>query len=486
MPIFIFNLSRSKLKKTNEPPVKTNMEDHSRTIVHIDIDCFYAQVEEVKNPSLKLQPVGIQQKNCLVTSNYKAREYGLKKCMSVTEAKKLCPKLVLINGEDLQHYRQYSSKVSDLLRGFSDLVERLGLDENFIDVTALVNERMASNYTPVGCIYGDVSGTCDCGCYERLCIGSQIAQEMRDAIFEQLSLTTCAGIAHNKLLAKLVGSKNKPNKQTILFPDSALELMLGLQKVCDIPSIGVATGKVLNDIHIFTVKDLQSCQIRELEMAFDPLKAKHLKQLSYGVDESLVKPYAKPLTISLEDAKCLVTKQEVQDKLSELLGRLLILVKSDGRTPKVIKVSVRKYNPTTGGQRETRQCPLSVSLDNQTKLVEVAYGLFKKIITEQSFKVTLLGVGFSKFIDVPNQKNTLDGFFKQSSDVIEPPIKRIKLAKEERCLKCPPGVDIEVFGELPLEVQQELWDEHKSKERKVVSKGKVNTMLNYFSKEPRK
>lgn len=73
------------------------LEEHSRTIIHIDIDCFYAQVEILKNPNLKNVPLGIQQKNIVVTSNYIAREYGIKKCMQIVEAKKLCPGLVLGN-----------------------------------------------------------------------------------------------------------------------------------------------------------------------------------------------------------------------------------------------------------------------------------------------------------------------------------------------------------------------------------------------------
>ena len=87
-------------------------DDHSRVIVHVDIDCFYAQVEMNKNPELADVPLGVQQKNIVVTSNYVAREYGIRKCMSVKEARELCPHLVLVRGEDLHDYRQISYKVS--------------------------------------------------------------------------------------------------------------------------------------------------------------------------------------------------------------------------------------------------------------------------------------------------------------------------------------------------------------------------------------
>lgn len=119
---------------------------HSRTIIHIDIDCFYAQVEMIRRPELRHVPLGIQQKHIVVTCNYVARERGVKKLVFVSDAKKKCPDLVLVNGEDLTVYREFSGKVNSLLTGkFTPLVERLGMDENFLDVTELVSSRLLSD-----------------------------------------------------------------------------------------------------------------------------------------------------------------------------------------------------------------------------------------------------------------------------------------------------------------------------------------------------
>ena len=119
---------------------------HSRTIIHVDIDCFYAQVEMIRRPELRQVPLGIQQKHIVVTCNYVARERGVKKLVFVSDAKKKCPDLVLVNGEDLTVYRDFSGKVHNLLtRKFTPLVERLGMDENFLDVTELVSSRLLSN-----------------------------------------------------------------------------------------------------------------------------------------------------------------------------------------------------------------------------------------------------------------------------------------------------------------------------------------------------
>lgn len=119
---------------------------HSRTIIHVDIDCFYAQVEMIRRPELRHVPLGIQQKHIVVTCNYVARERGVKKLVFVSDAKKKCPDLVLVNGEDLTVYREFSGKVHSLLtRKFTPLVERLGMDENFLDVTELVSSRLLSD-----------------------------------------------------------------------------------------------------------------------------------------------------------------------------------------------------------------------------------------------------------------------------------------------------------------------------------------------------
>ncbi|XP_017504154.2 DNA polymerase iota isoform X3 [Manis javanica] len=132
-----------------------------RVIVHVDLDCFYAQVEMISNPELKGKPLGVQQKYLVVTCNYEARKLGVKKLMNVGDAKEKCPQLVLVNGEDLTPYREMSYKVTGLLEEFSPVVERLGFDENFVDLTELVEKRLQqlqsaelSALTVSGHVYG--------------------------------------------------------------------------------------------------------------------------------------------------------------------------------------------------------------------------------------------------------------------------------------------------------------------------------------------
>ncbi len=137
---------QSPLKTDSPSPTsKVGHSKHSRCIIHIDFDCFYAQVEMLRNPSLRNKPVAVYQKHSLVTSNYVARELGVKKMSTKTEGLKACPELVLVNGEDLTPYREYSAKMFALIKEFSPIVERVGLDENFIDVTAKIDEVLSSS-----------------------------------------------------------------------------------------------------------------------------------------------------------------------------------------------------------------------------------------------------------------------------------------------------------------------------------------------------
>ena len=123
---------------------------HRRCIIHIDIDSFYAQVEMNLNPELKDKPVGVQQKYLMITCNYIARNMGVKKSMNAKEAKKVCPELVLVNGEDLKNYREYSQRTFQLCKEQFQDVERLGFDENFIDVTKTVDSMMKGESTNYG------------------------------------------------------------------------------------------------------------------------------------------------------------------------------------------------------------------------------------------------------------------------------------------------------------------------------------------------
>lgn len=411
---------------------------HPRTIIHIDVDCFYAQVEMLRHPELENKPLGVQQKNMIVTSNYIAREYGIKKCMSVQEALRLCPGLALVNGEDLTNYRHFSAKILEILHQFTPLVERLGFDDNFMDVTSIVQKYMNSgnnselninismeDENPVGEIFGASEEECPCGCHARLIIASKIAAEIRERIYKDLHVTCSAGIAHNKLLAKLVGSLHKPNQQTLIFPCSAPMLLSNIGSVSKIPGVGQKTTQLLMSNNIKTIDDLRKTSLETLEMKIGIDLARKLKDNAEGIDETVVKPTGKKQSIGLEDGfKSVSLVAEVESRLGALLRRLTELAMEDGRIPVAMRLTVRKhdFNKSSSGKRETRQCALPKHLlpssksgvYDHAKMLTLAMKLFHRTVdVSKPFHLTLLGVAFTKFEERSSGKNSITSFLRK-------------------------------------------------------------------------
>lgn len=407
--------------------------DHHRTIVHLDVDCFYAQVEMVRNPSLRDKPLGVKQKNLMVTCNYVARSMGVKKSMWIKEALEALPDLVLVDGSDLTHYRQFSAEISAVAQSFTPDVERLGLDENFVDITEIVGDYLGkSDLSNIeGHVYGDKepapappADPCGCGCQKRMVAGALVAKKLRQRIFETTGITCCAGVAHNKLLAKLVSGYHKPNQQTVLFPWMVHCLMSSLHSAKSIPGIGSSTFKVLEELGISTLKDLQGSSLALLQISFDEETSKKLKDLSFGIDEAPVRRSGRPQSIGLEDAFRKVSSiAEVRLKYSTLLERLLKLLKEDGRIPASLRVCVRKFDPAKKfGHRESRQAPVSSSLfasgvqnvgeNTRALLQEQVMGLFHKMVdTSKPYHLTLLAVGFNKLTERAAEEKSISRFF---------------------------------------------------------------------------
>ncbi|XP_072717123.1 DNA polymerase iota isoform X1 [Ciconia boyciana] len=401
-----------------------------RVIVHVDLDCFYAQVEMIRNPELRDKPLGVQQKSIVVTSNYEARKLGVKKLMSVKDAKEKCPQLILVNGEDLTPYREMSYKVTELLGEFCPLVERLGFDENFVDITEIVEKRL-NQLQQSGCFRVCVSGhvynnqalNLQDTTHVRLVIGSQLAEEFREAIHARLGLTGCAGVASNKLLSKLVSGTFKPNQQTVLLPESCQDLIRSLQHIQKVPGIGYKTAKRLETLGVRTACDLQAFPSAVLEKELGVSIAQRIQKLSYGEDDSPVTPSGPPQSFSDEDSfkKC-SSEVEVKEKIEELLPSLLDRIHKDGRQPHTVRLTIRQFSSTDKWfHRESRQCPIPPHLIQKfgkessnviSPLVDILMKLFRKMIdVHLPFHLTLLNVCFSNLKDLPSSKKGSIGFY---------------------------------------------------------------------------
>lgn len=296
---------------------------------------------------------------------------------------------------------------------YCPLVERLGFDENFMDVTSMVEGRLAQisetdQISFKGHVYKHSSADVDARDHPRLALGSEVAAELREVIRSKLGLTGCAGIATNKLLAKLVSGAFKPNQQTTLLPENVSDIMGCLSGLRKVPGVGHQTAKRLQALGLVSVEDLQLAPLNDLVREFGASTAQRLKNLSLGVDDSPVTPTGAPQSLSDEDSfKKMSSTKEVLEKIQELLSSLLERMHKDGRQPQTFRLTIRKYSATNKWfSRESRQCPIPNHIgqkissgcceDAVLQLVPLAMKLFHKMIDgNATFHLTLINVCFS-------------------------------------------------------------------------------------------
>ena len=229
-----------------------------RKIIHIDMDCFYAAIEERENPALRGKPVGVSgsdRRSVLTTANYEARKYGCRSAMPVFKALELCPHLILVPVRfDL--YRAVSSRIRAIFGRFTELIEPLSLDEAYLDVSHLETN------------------------------GAAIAREIRAQIFEETGLTASAGISSSKLVAKIASDWHKPNGQKQVTGDEIPAFMAALP-VGRIWGVGEKMRGKLTAIGIETCADLQQLDQIELSRRFGKWGIE-LWHLCRGIDERAV------------------------------------------------------------------------------------------------------------------------------------------------------------------------------------------------------
>ncbi|KAL1881120.1 hypothetical protein VTK73DRAFT_4797 [Phialemonium thermophilum] len=363
------------MERANMKRIKRN---DNRIILHFDYDCFYAQVIENEKPALKALPLGIRQKGILATCNYVARSRGVNKLMTIPEALKKCPDLVLEDGEDLTRFRDTSKRLYSLLRSFSwnNKVERLGLDEVFLDVTDVVAYNVdllnlnslkqsffqLSREDPERGFHYDATVIAGCShsdkapgfgepaylSHVRILVASHLARHIRLKLEEE-GYTSACGISVNKVLSKLVGNKNKPRNQTALtaYDDDALQAFMDAHNLRKVPGIGARTARLLES-HVLA-KDVNpdphtmECAVSVGQVRTHPGISSRLLEkllggpgsekgigdkvwrLLHGVDDTEVKAASSvPTQIGIEDTyKGLNEPSEVERALRLIVASLI-------------------------------------------------------------------------------------------------------------------------------------------------------------------
>lgn len=331
-----------------------------RKIIHIDMDCFFAAVEERENPKLKGKPVAVgglsKRRGVLCTCNYEARKFGVRSAMPSYLAIKKCPDLILVK-PNFSLYQKASQQVHQIFLKYTHLIEPLSLDEAYLDVT-------------------------DCPLFDNS--ATQIAREIRKEIKSITQLNASAGISYNKLLAKIACSKGKPNNQLTISPEEGFSF-ISQCKTKDIPGVGKVLHQKLTQMDLNYCYELHSFSQAELQQRFGKFGAQ-LYYYSRGIDEREVtnKRIRKSLSSERTFEENLTEEKLICDHLKKLFLNLLEqLEKKEIKNYKTLQIKIRYHDFST----------VSSEIAVEELSEDLAIHLFQQKFQARPEPIRLLGVG---------------------------------------------------------------------------------------------
>ena len=352
------------------------MSEHYRKIIHVDMDAFYASVEQMDNPELKGKPLavgGSEVRGVVSAASYEARKFGVRSAISGIQAKKLCPDLIFVRPR-FDRYKEISKKIRKIFHDYTDLVEPLSLDEAYLDVTE--NKK------------GNPSATL-------------IAQEIRKRIFEEVGLTASAGISVNKFVAKIASDYNKPNGQKTVNPDE-VEAFLEKLDIKKFYGVGKVTAEKMYQLGIFTGYDLKQKPLEYLEKHFGN-SGFHYYQICRGIHNSAVKPNRKIKSVGAERTfgENLSSEIFMEERLQSIAKELEKRLQKSKISGKTITLKI-KYSDFT---LQTRSKTLPYFLSDKNIILDVAKDLLYQERLRNS--VRLLGISIHNLNNEEKTKTDL-------------------------------------------------------------------------------
>jgi DNA polymerase-4 len=351
-----------------------------RKIVHIDMDAFYASVEQRDDPQLRGKPVVVAwlgNRSVVCAASYEARRFGIRSAMPAVRAERLCPEAVFVP-PDFPRYRAVSWLVREIFKRHTDLVEPLSLDEAYMDVT--------ENKTG-------------------LLTATRVARAIRAQIREELNLTASAGVAPNKFLAKIASDWRKPDGLFVIRPDE-VDSFLPPLPVGRLPGVGKVTEARLEKLGIRTVGDLRELELPALEGPFGR-HGLRLYELARGIDNSPVLPDRPTQSVSAEDTfQHDVPLSETESLIRRLAEKTWIASRKETRIARTVvlklktsdfKILTRSHTPSTP--------PVSCE-----ELTGIALSLRERVDLDPHQRYRLVGVGLSNFRD-PEQASVQPELF---------------------------------------------------------------------------
>lgn len=335
-----------------------------RKIIHIDMDAFYASVEQMDNPELRGKPIAVgggQERGVVAAASYEARKYGVRSAMPSVTAKRLCPDLIFIKPR-FERYKELSLKIRELFFEYTDLVEPLSLDEAFLDVTE--NKKNINSAT-------------------------RLAKEIRTRILNEVGLNASAGISINKFTAKIASEINKPNGQKTILPEEVIPFLesLPIEKFF---GIGKVTAKKMASLGIFNGKGLKKHSLEFLTRNFGK-SGTHFYEIVRGIQYSEVKPNRIRKSIAAERTFTtdLFTSGQIKEKLESISEELERRIEKNNVKGKTITVKI-KHNDFS---IQSRSKTVEMWIRNHSEIMEIVNELVMQNPIEKP--VRLLGISLS-------------------------------------------------------------------------------------------
>lgn len=335
-----------------------------RKIIHVDMDAFFASVEQMDHPELRGKPLAVgggEERGVVAAASYEARKFGVRSAMSGIQARKNCPELIFVKPR-FSRYKELSKKIRAIFHDYTDLVEPLSLDEAYLDVTE--NKKHHPSAT-------------------------LIAREIRNRIFEEVGLKASAGISNSKFVAKIASDINKPNGQKTIAPEE-VETFLETLPIEKFFGIGKVTASKMYRLGIFTGLDLKAQSLDFLTLHFKS-SGEHYFNVVRGRHFSEVRPNRIQKSVAAEHtfSRNLTSEIYMMERLEEIAGELESRLKSSSVAGKTITLKI-KYSDFS---LQTR----SRTLDHFVKDKHILLQTVQELLYQEQIKesVRLLGISVS-------------------------------------------------------------------------------------------
>lgn len=341
-----------------------------RKIVHVDMDAFYASVEQRDAPELRGQPVVVAKRGArsvVTAASYEARVFGVHSAMPALRAERLCPQAVFVD-PDFARYRAVSLQIREIFHRYTELVEPLSLDEAYLDVT---RPRIPSPSA------------------------TETARAIRDAIRAETGLTASAGIAPNKFLAKIASDWRKPDGQFVITPKRVEAFLLPLP-IGKVPGVGPKMKQKLAALDVHTVGDLRAFEREDLVQRYGRW-GRRLYELARGIDDRPVQPRRDAAQVSSEDT----LREDL--RLVDLTPHIERLAEKtwanhERKQPRVARTVVLKLK-TTDFRILTRSFTPPSRPTSAAEVAQIACALRDRVDDADHTRYRLVGVGLSGFVD---------------------------------------------------------------------------------------